>query len=293
MNAYLRRLINHFVSEVWGPAYLALKSVKGSRSAMALRILLFHNVPEGQMESFKRLLYYILENHTVVTPEEAEALLLGQTRGLTDNRVMYLLTFDDGFNSNLYVAEPILCRYGVKAIFFVCPGLMDLPQEEQTRAIATNILNVCAPSFSVMRGLSLMSWSDLDQLVSMGHTIGAHGMYHRRLSTLNEAALRPEIMGAAERLEERLRMPIRWFAYPFGNIGSIDRRSLRVIGAHYHFCRSGVRGVNLTENHRLGLLAESVDLKASFEYQRIVVEGGLDFFYYNARQQLRAIVESM
>jgi hypothetical protein len=78
----------------------------------------------------------------------------------------------------------------------------------------------------------------------------------------------------------------KWFAYPFGNIESINAEALMIASRHHAYCRSGVRGVNDVATHRLGLLAEHIDLSAPESFQHAAVEGALDFRYRAARTRL-------
>jgi peptidoglycan/xylan/chitin deacetylase (PgdA/CDA1 family) len=244
----------------------------------AFRILMLHDVPESQAANFHRLLQYLLEEHGFLTPLEAEARLTGEGEPRHDGRVPYLLTFDDGFKSNTTVAGEILDSYGVKAIFFVCPGFLDLPPATQEAAIVGNIYEGRIEE-AFPEEMQFMSWEDCQSLVQSGHTIGAHGWSHQRLSSLDEADRFQEIVAPARILESRLGVPVKWFAYPFGDIDSIDAPSLQLIGSRYSFCCSGLRGINLPKTHALKLLREHLLLDMPFEYRQLILRGGLDLFY--------------
>lgn len=244
----------------------------------ACRILMLHDVPESQAANFHRLLQYLLDNYGVLTPREAEEWLIGKSVPLDRGRVPYLLTFDDGIKSNATVAGEILAGYGLKAIFFVCPDFLDLPPESHEKVIIDNIYEgKIDESFPEER--RLMSWDDCRSLVQSGHTIGAHSLSHRRLAGLEEADRIREIVDPGQILESRLGVPVNWFAYPFGDIDSIDAPSLQLIGSRYSFCCSGLRGINLPKTRPLKLLREQLSVDMPFEYQQLILRGGLDFFY--------------
>ncbi|MSO89944.1 MAG: polysaccharide deacetylase family protein, partial [Rhodospirillaceae bacterium] len=172
-------------------------------------------------------------------------------------------------------------RHGVKALLFVCPGLMDLPRAQQPIAIAANVFRGKANTVPDM-----MSWDQAAELAALGHTIGAHGMSHARLAGLDPARLEDEIGGSQRRLTGQLGRPADWFAFPFGDIGSIDGPALTVIARHFRYCRSGVRGLNRAGTSPLRLLAQHVDLDAPLSYQRMALGGGLDSRYTEARKRL-------
>jgi len=96
-----------------------------------LRILMFHDVPASQRFAFERLIAGLANSGSLVSPLEAERRLQGASSPAS--RAAVLLTFDDGFSSNIEVAEKILESYGAKAIYFVCPGLINTPADRQTR----------------------------------------------------------------------------------------------------------------------------------------------------------------
>lgn len=244
----------------------------------AFRILMLHDVPESQAANFHRLLQYLLKDYGVLTPREAEERLTGKSVPLDCGRVPYLLTFDDGFKSNATVAGEILESYGLKAIFFVCPGFLDLPPASHEEVIIGNIFDGKIHE-SFPEEMRLMSWDDCQLLVQSGHTIGAHGWSHRRLTSLDEADRFREIVTPGQILESRIGVPVKWFAYPFGDIGSIDAPSLEIIRSRYSFCCSGLRGFNLPKTRSLKLLRENLSVDMPFEYQQLILTGGLDFYY--------------
>lgn len=270
----------------------ALALVKARRllagSPPGFRVLLFHDVPPRQQRSFETLVEYIERVHGILSPDEA-AGWLEEGRAGAPGRTPCLFSFDDGFASNFTFAREILARHRAKALFFVCPGLMDLPAAEQPGAIARHIFDDRLGPGSLAPGLRLMTWEEVAGLRAEGHTIGAHGMTHARLSRLRNEALAEEVGKAGMRLEQRLGEKPAWYAFAFGTMESVTPEALAVIGAHYRFCRSGVRGPNRNGTPRLAIRADQIDLDAPFTYQRLVLEGGLDGRYRGARRTLDAM----
>jgi peptidoglycan/xylan/chitin deacetylase (PgdA/CDA1 family) len=277
MHAKLNQIARFWSVKLWPLAGLFHKMLT-KPDAGACRILMLHDVPESQAANFHRLLQYLLENYGVLTPREAEERLTGKSVPLDRGRVPYLLTFDDGIKSNATVAGEILASYGIKAVFFVCPDFLDLPPESHEEVIVGNIYGGgIDESFPEER--RFMSWDDCQLLVQSGQTIGAHSLSHRRLAGLDEADRFREIVAPGQILESRLGVPVKWFAYPFGDIDSIDAPSLQLIGSRYSFCCSGLRGINLPQTRPLKLLREQLSVDMPFEYQQLILSGGLDFFY--------------
>ncbi len=273
-----------------GPARTALRMARAVMpgGARAFRILLVHDVPAALAAAFEDFVGYVKETHGVLAPEQAAAWLEGR-ESADDGRTPCLFTFDDGFASNFQVATGALAGHGVKAVFFVCPGLIDLTAERRGEAIAANVFDGRVGAAELPPGLDLMGWPELAQLRRLGHAVGAHGMTHRRLSLLDGEDLRREVVRAGDLLEDRLGHPVAWYAYAFGDIGSLSGTALETIAGRYRFCRSGVRGANDASTDAMALRADQVDPRAPLAYQKLIAEGGLAFRYGGARRRLDAL----
>jgi peptidoglycan/xylan/chitin deacetylase (PgdA/CDA1 family) len=247
-------------------------------------LLLLHGLPPEQEDAFADLLRYIAEQNGFLTPRQAERRLAGAD---LDDRggEPVLLSFDDGFASNFTVARTLLAERRIKALFFVCPGLIDLDPEAQQTAVRQRLFPL-PPSAPIER---LMSWDEVAALHEDGHVIGAHTMTHARLAGLGPTQLADEIGASAERIATQIGSRPDWFAFPFGEIDAVNEAAIRVIGRHYAYCRSGVRGLNHAATHPLALHADHMDLAAAPAWRRLILAGGLDFYYRTARQRLGAM----
>jgi peptidoglycan/xylan/chitin deacetylase (PgdA/CDA1 family) len=101
-----------------------------------------------------------------------------------------ILTFDDGHFSNHDVALPILLEYQLKATFFVIAGQIGTGQ--------------------------IMTWAQIRTLQSAGMEIGSHTVTHRPPSTLNDDALRYELVESRRILEDGLGAPVTSISSPTG-----------------------------------------------------------------------------
>lgn len=243
------------------------------------------------MDSLDQLVGHLKTEYGITTPERAAQWLAGEadSLGVPVSNTPFLITFDDGFVSNLYAARQVLKPHNVSALFFVCPGLTDLSVEQQEQEISAKIFDGKFATHPLSKGQRLMSWEELIELSSLGHTIGAHGMFHRRLSLLEKPELEHEIANCTAIMEEQLDRRVDWYAYAFGDIASISASALQIIGEHFRFCRSGVRGRNLPGNRLL--FAEELGLQHPFSYQMLVVDGGIDFIHWKNRSVLKSLSE--
>jgi len=69
----------------------------------------------------------------------------------------------------------------------------------------------------------MLSWSDIRALLSDNIQFGAHTRTHPALPSLSAEQARQEIEGSRADLESKLQVPIRIFAYPYGQYTSKDQ----------------------------------------------------------------------
>ena len=101
-----------------------------------------------------------------------------------------VITFDDGCETDLLAAAPILGEAGFNATFFVTRGRLE------------------------QRGF--LSQSQLKQLSVSGFEIGCHSMTHAYLSDLDESGLHREVVDAKEQLEQIIGRAVKHFSCPGG-----------------------------------------------------------------------------
>ncbi|MGH9380711.1 MAG: glycosyltransferase [Thermoanaerobaculia bacterium] len=138
-----------------------------------------------------------------------------------------LLTFDDCYEDLLGTAAPLLERRRIPAAAFAVSGLVGATNEWD-RAMG-------APELRLLDGEGLRA------LAGMNVEIGAHSRSHRELPSLAEEAIRDEIEGSIQELEDQgLRRP-RIFAYPYGESDARVERAVRAAGLQAAFtCRPGL-----------------------------------------------------
>jgi peptidoglycan/xylan/chitin deacetylase (PgdA/CDA1 family) len=133
----------------------------------------------------------------------AEQLLAG-TR---PRRGTAVLTFDDGFADAVEVVAPMLRRHGLRATFYVNPGLLGT-QHALVGGAAGRLLDA----------------DGVRELHAVGMEVGSHAMTHRDLRTLGDAELAEELVASRAAIEWLTSAPCRTLAYPYG---LYDRRVAR------------------------------------------------------------------
>ncbi|HSY91281.1 MAG TPA: polysaccharide deacetylase family protein [Candidatus Binatus sp.] len=107
-----------------------------------------------------------------------------------DHPRVIVLTFDDGCESDLSIAAPILKQAGFSATFYITLGFLG------------------------QRGYLVPR--QVRELGDAGFEIGCHSMTHAYLNDLDAAGLRREIADAKTQLEDILGRPVHHFSCPGG-----------------------------------------------------------------------------
>lgn len=116
-------------------------------------------------------------------------LSVGQSLSYPEGRCI-TITFDDGCETDLIAAAPILRDFGFNATFFITSGRLE------TRGYLSHI--------------------QLQELSASGSEIGCHSMTHSYLTDLDEQGLRREICDSKTQLEQIIGRSVDHFSCPGG-----------------------------------------------------------------------------
>lgn len=183
-------------------------------------ILMYHHIAEqpgpnavavaawqGHMAYLKAAGYHVLDMDAYLTKILAGSL---QARELA-------ITFDDAYSSFVAHALPVLQAQGFPATVFMPVDF----------AGKSNVWDDGA--------YPILDWPALRELSQVaGITVGSHGRSHRRLRSLSQADIMAEAQTSKEELEWQLGLPVRHFAYPYGQLRDYDRRCMQAL-AHTGF----------------------------------------------------------
>jgi len=262
-------------------------------AAAGFRTLIFHDVGPLDRGAFEDLIGFLMDRKAVISPDQAAAWLAGQMPPDIDRQAgpqPCLISFDDGFIGNYDLAANVLAAHAIEAIFFVCPGLVDLRPEAQMEAVRANVLTGSSEQRLDDQRCRLMSWQQINDLSSAGHTIGAHGMTHLSLAKLSDDALRNEITTSGDIIEDHISIPVEWYAYAFGGIGNISSSAFQIIKKRFPYCRAGIRGLNTMQTSPHAIFGDHLELSAPAAYQHLTIDGFLDPLYVFKRRRLRSML---
>jgi peptidoglycan/xylan/chitin deacetylase (PgdA/CDA1 family) len=113
------------------------------------------------------------------------------------------ITFDDGYRNVLDHVIPVLDRLKLPATVFVVSEYCGKQN------------NWPGQNYGLAPDLPLLNWDELSDLPP-GISMGAHTMTHPDLRGLSPQDCERELRGCQESMEQRLRRPVRWLAYPYG-----------------------------------------------------------------------------
>ena len=198
--------------------------------------------------------------------------------------ISILITFDDGFKS-AYLASHIMDKYNVKGVFFVPTEFIDCENREQEKQFIINDLLLTEEDLTDQ--MKPMSWENVKEMHRKGHSIGAHTLSHARVSTIkDDDKLKYELYNSKIILENILEHKICCFAYPFGNLESINEKSLSMSQEFYYIIFSAIRGFNSQNTNPIAIRRDGVLAEYNLNYLRFIIEGGLDIKYMQARKRL-------
>lgn len=165
------------------------------------RILIYHQVGfkagremEVTLENFLRQIDWLQANRELV---DLESAVRRWEEDQSDKLVV--ITFDDGYKDTFTTAFPILKERSIPFVVYVTTEIVETARDDRHS------------------GAIPVSWGELEVMLASGlMTLGAHTRTHRDLRTLTEEEVIEELATSDDVIAERLGIPPRHFAYPFG-----------------------------------------------------------------------------
>jgi hypothetical protein len=206
----------------------------------SIRVLTYHRFGTSEFDpccvrpqAFDSQLRWLAGHTSVLTPEQFDAAMSGESPVPPD---AVLITIDDGHASVAAHALPALERHGLKAVLFVCAGMVGTERSDPRS---------CG---------GFMDWHALAGAAAAGHVVAAHGFSHRSLGRMPLPEAIDEIDAATAALATRLGTRSTFFSFPFGTradysadlAGALAGRGFRYCFTSTHGrCRPGSRSVLL------------------------------------------------
>lgn len=180
-------------------------------------------------ETFWRQVRFLQRHYRIVTLDHAVELL--RSGSVTVPTVV--LTFDDGYRDNFVSLRAIADEAGVPVSLFVTTEPVDVQREFQHDLASGS------------RGHLPLTWRQIRYWAFHGAEFGSHTRTHVDCGSADRATLEQEMVGSKKDLEDRLGMPVRFFAFPFGNPENLSLQAIKIAASVYQYFASGLDGENL------------------------------------------------
>ena len=158
-------------------------------------------------------------------------------------------------------------------------------KEEAQNFVLKNIDTSITKNPSRFSEINNMSFDDLKELILNDNLIGSHTVNHKKLTEIeNFDELNHEIINSKKELEIVLDCQINNFAWTYGDINSINRKSYSIIKKNYHNIFSGIRGDNIQASSLY--FRDELSPYYSHDLVNAFLNGYSDFYYYKNRKKL-------
>ncbi len=237
-----------------------------------VRVIIFHST--NDVEVFSELISHLSKSWDFIDPDHFFEFRDGKREF---QKPSLLITFDDGFKNNLNII-PVLKKYSISAIFFVCPGLIEI----QTLKLISPLLisNLYKTQDNNDNFFSLLCWDDLRYLQYCGHSIGNHSLFHNQFNELSLNKIKKDIYISKKLLKDNLSFNNSFdsFSFPFGGIKHINSSALKYLSKEFKYIFSGIRGDNNKNSNKM-LFRDAVSLNDSFKITDSFLKGNFDIYY--------------
>jgi peptidoglycan/xylan/chitin deacetylase (PgdA/CDA1 family) len=150
---------------------------------------------------------------------------VGEAIQFGERKPSVAFTFDDGCETDLICAAPVLCEFGFGATFYLTAGFLGKP--------------------------GYLSISQSQELCRLGFEIGCHSMTHAYLTDLDDKQLRHEVVESKLQLEQVLGRRVEHFSCPGGRCNEDVARVAREAG--YRTVATSRIQANSDHSNRFGL----------------------------------------
>ena len=193
-----------------------------------------------------------------------------------------MLTFDDGFKSNLTIAKKYLKRLRLKGIFFIPLKFILLTNAKDKKDFIQNNLKLEKISLN----MNNLNTNDIKEILYLKNVVGAHTFSHLNLKKIkNKSKLHFEIIGSANRLEKILKTKIFNFSFNFGRLKHISPEILNLSKKRFKYIFTGIRGDNL--NSKKIFFRDNISSNDNIFDLYAYLGGFFDFLYRNERKIIK------
>lgn len=288
MKRFLRERLIKFcaaqgLSLLGSPRRNRLKLYEGKRG---VRTVLFHGALDNrEFDRWTQLMDWMCERWRLSGPEALAQLSEGRHAPGQSDRIV--ITFDDGVDAD-YRAAKWMADRGIRGLFFLVPSALDRTVGEYQEYHRRQGIEPfpLRPSASVR----CLAKSQVQEMLAMGHQIGAHNFAHRDLGSLRRATdLEYEITRAVDGVAQLFGRPCDDFAWAFGHVRHLSLEAAAFLRGACKRVYSGVRGLNVPGLSPHFFLRDGLQAAHPRGFVKLCLDGGPDGFQTHEWAALEAM----
>ncbi len=234
------------------------------------------NLFESQMLNIKK------DGWKFIDPKDLDKISRNNLKGKN-----VILTFDDGFYSNILLERNILKKLKIKAIYFIPTNFILMKKKSQCIKFIKNRLKLKNYNNLSLKRIN-MNLGDIIELDKKKHAIGNHTKSHLDFSKITYTKkMKDEIIEIGNKKLEKMIKKRSFFSYPFGRIQDITSESLKIILNNYKFIFLGIRGNNNKFSLKNKIIfRENVSIHHNKMMYLSILNGYFDFLYLFKRKKI-------
>ncbi|WP_281847370.1 polysaccharide deacetylase family protein [Olleya namhaensis] len=210
-------------------------NAKVDKDFKGVQFLYFHYIYDDEIKNAEKIIGWIANNFKVISYSEATNRILNND--IDDYYICF--SSDDGLKSNL-IASRIFKKHNISCCFFINPETISNRDQAFHNKVCTERLGV--PLTEVL------TWEDVNQLVSDGHEIGNHSLDHKVQGELSPQEFEQDFIQSNKDLKQKLGDSIKHYAFPRGQFQYFKKEYLdKTYTMGYTSCATAVRGCHIEQ----------------------------------------------
>jgi len=249
-----------------------------------IRVFNYHHVPPSEFEQFKAQIKLLCRKMQPAHPSDITNLLENGTYKYS--RPSFVLTFDDGLESQATYVSEYLTSVGISAMFFVPTNAPDTEPEDQLDW-ARNHAVLKQNESAYVDGRIFASW-DRWKVVKRNHVVASHTKDHVRFqSHIDRNTACQQVIDSFKKLQSELDISNRIFCWVGGEFTSYSKAAVLALhdaDATECYTTSSFPVLPNSDKRRI----ERTNLESSFDLLRVklALSGIVDMRYFLKRRRL-------
>ena len=263
---HLIRNLSIYFFNFSGLAFLR-KRYLARRTGSLVRVVCFHRVTAGEVESFRNKLSLLRERFHIISLDD-----LFHKEKLSTKKTNIAITFDDGFRDLKDHISAVLEELALPATFFIPSAFVGISPSQATNFSQQQI------------GIPVEDTLSLDELKGLTQSpllsLGGHTRSHVDVGKIsNYDILYEEIVGAKTDREQIAGTRLKHFAFPFGSQENVSEAAIKTLErGGFQTAFTIIPGFNTLDSNRYRLHRDSLSPTMNTILFLAWLEGSYDLF---------------